>query len=94
MWPLGPDIIEECKDVDALPIVDMDEWKPLFEPTDFNNVHGPLTIEDYRMTPDDLRSWAERAIKLRVVIVERARKYCAIDTLVGRISTCIALAKT
>ena len=47
MWALGPDIIEECKEVDSLDNVDIEQWKPMFEPGDFNTEHGPLTIEEY-----------------------------------------------
>ena len=43
-WQLGPDIIEECKAVTELPAVDQEQWKPVFEPTDFNDAHGPLLI--------------------------------------------------
>ena len=36
MWSLGPDIIEECKEVDLIDNIDIEQWKPLFEPGDFN----------------------------------------------------------
>ena len=68
-WPLGPDIVEECKEVDALPMDDSANWKPLFEPTDFNNEHGPLVVDSYRLSQDDMVSWAERVINLRTEIV-------------------------
>ena len=58
-WPLGPDIIEECKEVDSLPSIETEQWLPLFDPGDFNTEHCPLTIEDYRLTPEDMLSWAE-----------------------------------
>ena len=48
-WPLGPDIVEECNAVAALPAVDPDEWAPLFEPDDFNKAHGPLKVESFRL---------------------------------------------
>ena len=67
-WPLGPDIVEECKEVDALAIDDEAQWKPLFDPADFNNEHGPLIVDDYRLSQEDMLSWAERVIKLRVDI--------------------------
>ena len=73
MWALGPDIIEECKEVDAIDNVDIQQWQPLFDPGDFNTEHGPLTIEQYQLSPDDLFSWAERAIKLRILIAERSK---------------------
>ena len=44
-WPLGPDVVEECKAVEALPEVDMNDWVPLFKPVNFNQTHGPLTLE-------------------------------------------------
>ena len=49
-WPLGPDIVEECQAVEELPEVEPDAWRPLFEPADFNEAHGPLEIEAYRLT--------------------------------------------
>ena len=73
-WPLGPDIVEECGAVAALPAVDRDSWVPLFEPSDFNHDHGPLEIEPYRLPPEDLETWADRAVRLRASIVERARE--------------------
>ena len=33
---LGPDIVEECNAVKELPDQAQPEWKPLFEPNDFN----------------------------------------------------------
>ena len=48
-WPLGPDIVEECQAVAALPPVDPDGWVPLFEPTEFTRAHQPLLVEDYRL---------------------------------------------
>ena len=53
-WPLGPDIVEECQAVQELPEVDNDAWKPLFEPTEFNEEHGPLELEAYKLTDAQL----------------------------------------
>ena len=71
-WPLGPDIIEECQAVADLQPDGQDEWKPLFDPFKFNEDHGPLTLDDYRLEPEELRSWAERAVRIRESINERA----------------------
>ena len=49
-WPLGPDVVEECQAVEALRPADQDEWAPVFEPTSFNDIHGPLEVEPYRLT--------------------------------------------
>ena len=73
-WPLGPDIVEECNAVAAMPAVDPDDWSPLFEPHDFAEANGPLEIEPYRLPPEDLQTWADRAIRLRASIVERAKE--------------------
>jgi len=62
---LGPDIIEECIAINALPEVDRDAWTPLFEPNIFTEAHGPLKVDDYRMSEDELRHWAERCTRLR-----------------------------
>ena len=56
---LGPDIVDECSAVANLAEVDADRWSPLFEPTDFNNERGPLTVEGFRLSDDELRDWAE-----------------------------------
>ena len=58
-WPLGPDIIEECQAVTELQPDDQDQWKPLFDPFQFNEEHGPLTLDQYRLTTDELRTWAQ-----------------------------------
>ena len=73
-WPLGPDIVEECRAVDAMPAVDPDGWEPLFEPQDFVEANGPLEIEQYRLPSEDLQTWADRAVRLRASIVERAKE--------------------
>ena len=71
-WPMGPDIVEECQAVAELPSVDPDAWVPLFEPHDFTNAHGPSVVEQYQLSQEDLRDWAERAVELRKNIAERA----------------------
>ena len=54
-WPLGPDIVEECQAVANLPDTGIEDWAPLFEPTDFNSEHGQLEIEAYRLSHEELR---------------------------------------
>ena len=71
-WPLGPDIVEECSAVAAMPAVDPDDWVPLFEPNDFVEANGLLEIEQYRLPSEDLQTWADRAVRLRASIAERA----------------------
>ena len=63
-YPLGPDVVEECRAVTDLDPVNVENWSPLFEPEEFNREHGPLLIENFRLPPDDLKAWAERAVKL------------------------------
>ena len=48
-FPMGPDVIEECKAVTEMAAVSDSDWSPLFEPHDFNEEHGPLDIESYRL---------------------------------------------
>ena len=48
-FALAPDIIEECQAVADLPPVDPETWQPLFEPGDFNDEHGPLEIDTYKL---------------------------------------------
>ena len=35
-WSMGPDIVEECQALTELQRDGEDQWKPLFDPTDFN----------------------------------------------------------
>ena len=74
-YPLGPDIVEECQAVAALPLVDPDTWLPLFEPHDFGRANQPLLVEQYQLSQDELHNWAVRAIKLRKSIAERAKEH-------------------
>ena len=57
-WPLAPDIIEECQAVEQQSTSEEDTWAPIFEPTDFKEEHGLLELEKYRLTPEELESWA------------------------------------
>ena len=74
-WKLGPDIVEECQAVAVMPLVDPDAWLPLFEPHDFGRANQPLLVEQYQLSQDELRNWAERAVKLRKGIAERAKEH-------------------
>ena len=38
---------------------DEDDWAPLYEPTEFNEAHKPLKIEQYKLPKEDLLTWAE-----------------------------------
>ena len=77
-YPLGPDVVEECQAVAALPPADPDTWTPLFEPTDFTQANQPLLVEKFRLSPAALESWAERSVRLRLAILEKA-KQIAVD---------------
>ena len=61
-WPLGPDVVEECQAVEQLPEARQHEWEPLFEPADFNEQHGPLELDRYRLTSAEMEAWAVKAI--------------------------------
>ena len=39
--------------------VNDDDWAPLFEPTEFNEAHKPLKLEQYKLPSEDLQTWAE-----------------------------------
>ena len=54
-FKLGPDIVEECEAVSLLTESSQPLWRPIFEPIQFNEEHGPLTIEDYRLSQDQLQ---------------------------------------
>ena len=74
-WPLGPDIVEECSAVADLPVVEQDDWAPLFEPHDFAEEHGPLELDNYMLPQEDLKRWAEKVALLRAAIVSRAADF-------------------
>ena len=54
-----------------LPEVNEEDWAPLFEPHSFNDEHGPLDIEDYRLSESDLIDWAQRCTRVRARIKEK-----------------------
>ena len=54
--PLGPDVVEECNAVAALPAVDPDSWVPLFDPHDFVEAHEPLEVEQYQLPQEDMQT--------------------------------------
>ena len=56
--PLGPDIVEECQAIANMEEADDGNWAPLFEPTEFNEAHKPLKVEQYRLPKEDLQTWA------------------------------------
>ena len=60
--------------MNELPAVDPDSWKPLFEPSSFNEAHGPLEVAEYKLTEDELKSWSERCMNIRRTIKEKARQ--------------------
>ena len=74
--PLGPDVVEECTVVapSSDQIQEVERWKPFFDPNDFTEQHGPLTLIDYRLTTEELKRWGERCSKLREEIKERSRE--------------------
>ena len=47
---LGPDIVEECQVVSNIIAGNPEDWVPLFEPTSFNECHGPLELEKYSLS--------------------------------------------
>ena len=49
-WPIGPDIVEECEEVQALQPADDQAWAPLFEPERYNKDHGPLQVENFKLS--------------------------------------------
>ena len=51
---MGPDIIEECQEVAALPAIEADLWVPLFEPHSYNEEHGPLTLDASKLSQEQL----------------------------------------
>ena len=73
-WSLPDDIIEECHAVEQLAVDEDERTTPLFEPTDFKVEHGPLELDRFKLSAEELESWAQRAIRLRDVITKRAAR--------------------
>ena len=59
-FPMGPDIVEECRAVSNLQPVDEEQWTPLFDPDGYNKAHGPLLVQDHTLPQADLKRWADR----------------------------------
>lgn len=74
-WPLGPDVVEQCNIVAELPAEGDEAWNALFDPNAFNELNKPLEFEKYRLPQEDLKTWANRAINLRIRIVERSKSF-------------------
>ena len=72
---MAPDIIEELQLMAELPPADPDLWKPRFEPGAFNDAHGPLEVEAYKLSNGELKDWASRCVKLRSKIETNADRY-------------------
>ena len=54
-WPLGHDLVEECQVVASLSQDDYADKVPLFDPYVFNEEHGPLLVEEYRINQNELQ---------------------------------------
>ena len=50
-----------------------DSWAPLFDPTEFNTKYGPLEIEKYQLSNEQLKEFAMAMTKIRRAIVEKAK---------------------
>ena len=74
-WPMGPDIVEECRTVSNFQLSDQVRWTPFFDPDEFNKTNGPLLVKDYSLPQADLKQWVERAVTLRQAIVEKAKLF-------------------
>ena len=74
-FALGPDIVEECEEVDSMRPVDPDSWKPLFEPNEFNNAHGPLLKDNYKLSEAELVNWLQRCESLRDRFLQDSQIY-------------------
>ena len=73
-WPLGPDLVEECLSVTELELDGESHWETLFDPLKFNEDHGPLLLEQYRLNNEELATWAKKSVKLRKSIEEKAKE--------------------
>ena len=58
-------MVEECQSVTELELDGDSHWETLFDPVKFNEEHGPLLLEQYRLSNEELETWAKKCVKLR-----------------------------
>ena len=77
---LAQDIVEELEQMWTEGVEgDEDDWQPLFDPDDFTQANQPLSLDRFRLTEDELKSWAERLSRLRASITERANSWANVE---------------
>jgi len=77
---LGPDIVEELQSLEAVDADDsLDEWAPLFDPESFTQAHQPLSLDRYRLSEEELKAWAQRLVRLRAEIDQRAKRLVDVE---------------
>ena len=64
-FPMGIDIADQLQEIEEMQPADPSLWQPLFEPAAFNEAHGPLLVENFRLNEAQLRDWAGRCVRLR-----------------------------
>ena len=82
---LGRDIIDELQ---ALELVEPDEesesWEALFDPSTFSTANQPLTLDRFRLPEAELKSWAERVVRIRADIEVRVKEIAVLEQDVDR----------
>jgi len=72
---IGPDVLEEVQAVFDLPEdEEVDQWRAYFDPEHFIAENQPLTLDRFRLTTPELKTWAERMTKIRADITAKASR--------------------
>ena len=72
---LGPDIVEELQALQEEEADDdQEEWQALFDIDAFTRANQPLLLDRFRLSEEELKTWAERCTKLRTVIEVKAKQ--------------------
>lgn len=74
-YAVGPDIVEELRELAIEAPADPDEWQAAFDPDAFTSANQPLSLTRFRLTEEQLRSWAERLTRMRAEVEARAKRF-------------------
>ena len=70
-WQMVDDIIEQREAQMELEMPPQLQEPVLFDPKAFQDAHGELKLQDYRMNDGELEEWAMRTVHIRATIDDR-----------------------
>ena len=70
---ISPDLVEELSAVFDLPEDEqVSQWRAFFDPEHFTQENQPLSLDRFKLTTEELRTWAERMTRMRADITAKA----------------------